>query len=296
MKKSAQLAFAFLALVWGSNYIFMKWAVELIQPSQAALLRVVFGLLPVLVYALATRALRWSHLRYIHHFFVMSLLAAALYYTAFAHGSALLPSGVAGVLSGSIPLFSFICAWLFLREERLNLTQTAGVVLGFAGIVLIARPSPDTTDAVSLAGIAWMMLGALSVGSSFVYARYFLTPLRIPAAALTTYQIGLACLVLLFTTDLNGIGVLFTDTRAWLGMVVGLGLLGTGVAYILYYYIIEQLGAVVASGSTYIPPVVALIIGVAFGGETVPLSGYLAVAVILGGVALLQYGGRQRKA
>ena len=74
----------------------MKWAAELISPAQIVLLRSIFGFLPVLLYALSQRELRWQHIRYLHHFIVMSLLATAIYYFAFAKGTALLPSNIAG--------------------------------------------------------------------------------------------------------------------------------------------------------------------------------------------------------
>lgn len=92
----------------------------------------------------------------------------------------------------------------------------------------------------------------------------------------TTYQIGLAMILLFVVTSLQGIGAVFNDTRAWTGLIFGLGLCGTGLAYVIYYYIVENLGAVAASGVTYVPPVVALVIG-----------------IILSGVALLQYGSRR---
>ena len=115
--------------------------------------------------------------------------------------------------------------------------------------------------------------------------------LKLPAVALTTYQIGLAMIFLV--TSLHGIGVVFNDTRAWIGLVVGLGLCGTGLACIIYYYIVEELGAVAAAGVTYIPPVVTLVIGVFLAGDKIHPLGYLAMVLILSGVALLQYGGRQ---
>jgi drug/metabolite transporter (DMT)-like permease len=109
-KKTALLAFLFLGVIWGSNFIFMKWAAEQISPAQIVLLRAVFGFLPVFIYALAQGTLRWQHVRHTHHFVVMSLLATAIYYFAFAKGTALLPSSIAGLLSGAIPLFTFLCA------------------------------------------------------------------------------------------------------------------------------------------------------------------------------------------
>jgi drug/metabolite transporter (DMT)-like permease len=80
---------------------------------------------------------------------------------------------------------------------------------------------------------------------------------------------------------------------AWTGLIFGLGLCGTGLAYVIYYYIVENLGAVAAAGVTYIPPVVALVIGVFLAGDVIHPLGYLAMVLILSGVALLQYGSRR---
>lgn len=294
MKKSAVVAFAALGTIWGSNFIVVKWAASEISPAQITLLRVVSGFLPILAYALLKRALRWQHLRHAHHFAVMSLLATVIYYYAFTTGTAMLPSSIAGMLSGAIPLFTFICAWLFLREERIDLSKAAGVAMGLIGVLLIARPWSTSAD-INLVGIAYILFGSLSVGGSFVYARKFVSPLKMPAVALTTYQIGLAMLFLLAVTKLDGIEKVFDDTRAWTSLIFSLGLLGTGMAYVAYYHIVENLGAVAASSVTYIPPIVALLIGVTLVGESINAMEYLAIAFILVGVAILQFGSRLGK-
>lgn len=292
MNRAAYFAFAFLGIIWGSNFIFVKWAAAFITPAQIVLLRVIFGFLPILAYALSQKVLRWQHLKYTHHFIVMSLLATAVYYYAFAKGTALLPSSIAGMLSGAIPLFTFFCAWLFLREERITPLKMAGVGIGFLGVLLIARPWGTSVN-INIAGVIYMLLGSLSVGCSFVYARKFISPLKLPAAALTTYQIGIAMLLLLIVTPFTGMGAVFHDTRAWIGLVVGLGLCGTGLAYISYYFIVDRLGALTASGVTYIPPVVALVIGVIFVGEDIGLVEYTAIFLIMSGVAILQVAGKK---
>ncbi len=292
MKKAARVAFALLGVIWGSNFIFMKWAAEDISPGQIVLLRVVFGFLPIFFYALVKRSLHWDHVRYTHHFVVMSFLATAIYYFAFAKGTALLPSSIAGLLSGAIPLFTFVCAWLFVSEERINVIKAAGVALGFLGVLLIARPWSSMVE-IDIVGVVYMLAGSMSVGCSFVYARKFISPLKLPATALTTYQIGLAMIFLFLVTSLDGIGAVFGDARAWTGLIFGLGLCGTGLAYVIYYYIVDSLGAVAAAGVTYVPPVVALVIGVVLVGEAIHPLGYVAIVLILSGVGVLQFGSRR---
>jgi len=283
----ATAAFVALGLIWGSNFIFMKWASETLSASQITLLRVLFGFLPVVVYAAIRGALKRHHVRYVHHFLVMSVLATSLYYFAFAAGTSLLPSGIAGALSGSIPLFSFLSAAVLLRSEQVTARRLLGIVVGFGGVLLIARPWA-TTGAVDTVGVVYMLLGSASVGLSFVYAKRFLSGLDIPPVALTTYQIGLALVTLLIVTDLDGISAITHDRWAVVGMVLGLGLLGTGVAYILYYFIVDQLGAVTASSATYIPPVVALAIGWLLVDEPLDILDAVAVALILVGVMILR--------
>ncbi len=283
-------AFAGLGLIWGLNFIFVKWALPFVSPAQIVLLRVLFGFLPLLVVALATGSLHRRDWRHVHHFAVMAVLATAFYYLAFANGTALLLSSVAGMLSGAIPLFTFVTAWAILRQEPINARSIGGTVLGFLGILLIARPWNQSLSAVNVAGVFWMIAGSFSVGCSFVYAKKFITPLGLSPLALTTYQIGLALVILLVATDLHNIGAVFGNTRAWLGLVFGLGLCGTGLAYIAYYLIVDRLGAVMASGVTYIPPVVALAVGALLVGEAVKVTDIVAMVAILIGVAVLQSG------
>lgn len=134
----------------------------------------------------------------------------------------------------------------------------------------------------------------MSVGVSFVYARKFISPLQLPAVALATYQMGLASLVLLLVTDLAGIDRLLQDSRATWGLIAGLGLCGTGLAFILYYVLVQRLGAVVASSVTYLPPLVALVIGVFWVGEPVELLDIAAMVAILLGVCMIQLGRKTR--
>jgi len=134
-----------------------------------------------------------------------------------------------------------------------------------------------------------MLLGSLSIGASFVYAKKYISPLNISAAALTTYQLGFALLIMFFITDFTNINNIWQNTHVSVGLVVGLGLLGTGLAYIIYYYIVENLGAIKASSATYIPPLVALLIGSLIVGEDIKFMDYLGTLLIFTGVFLINF-------
>jgi drug/metabolite transporter (DMT)-like permease len=282
------IAFVLLGVIWGSNFMYMKLASTLISPTQIVFFRVLFGFVPVLIYAVISGALSLHHLKYSTHFVMMALLATSIYYYGYAKGTSLLLSGVAGALSGSIPLFSFVLAIMFIREEKITRTKVFGLLVGFAGVVMICRPSGEDLLSTNLEGVGYMVVGSLSVGASFVYAKKYIMPLKIPAVALTTYQLGVGLVILALVTDYNGMGNIWNELHASLGLIIGLGLLGTGAAYIIYYYIVENLGVIAASSVTYIPPVVALMIGAFIVGEPIRGIDYAATLLIFAGVFLLK--------
>lgn len=287
--KVTYLALCLLGLFWGSNFIYMKMAVLYISPSQITLLRVFFGLLPLLVFAIYKNVINRSQLKFFFHYTVMAAVATAYYYYAIAKGTALLPSGVAGILGGSIAMFTLIATLIFLRSEKLNTMMTTGVALGFLGIFLIVRPWEAIGREIDMRGVLWMLSATSILGVSYVYVRRFLTPHNIPPLALATWQTGIAFIILLVTTPTSGITNISQDVHACLGVIIGLGVLGTGGAFLLYYYLVQELGAVAASGATYITPIVALSISWLV-GEKVGLIEIGAVALVIASIAMIQVG------
>lgn len=287
MKNLPIFIFLALGIIWGSNFIYMKMAAEHIDSMQVVFYRILFGFIPVFLYALYLKVIKLEDLQHYKHFIVMSLLAAVVYYYGFVKGSFLLLSGVAGALSGSVPLFSFITAALFLKDEKISKSAMLGVLIGFFGVVLISGVLHENLNSINFEGMIAIILGSLSVGASFIYAKKYISPLNLNPVALTTYQLGFALFLMLFITDFEGINEIWNHAHSAIGMVVGLGLLGTGVAFIGYYYVIEKLGALKASSITYIPPVVALIIGFFIVGEDLKFMDFMATAVIFLGVFLI---------
>jgi drug/metabolite transporter (DMT)-like permease len=136
--------------------------------------------------------------------------------------------------------------------------------------------------------VSYIGLGSLSIGASFVYARRFMAHLDLSPLALCTYQVGFALCILAAVTPLSGLSHVQQSATALIGVVLGLGLTGTGIAYVLYYYIVWQMGAVQASSVTYLPPVVALLIGCLLVGEPLRWMDLIAMSAILSGVFAIQ--------
>ncbi|WP_240903964.1 DMT family transporter [Bacillus sp. N1-1] len=281
------LAYLSLGIIWGTNFLFMKWAAVHISPLQIVFLRVVAGFIPVFLYALVKKQLKFSHFSHVHHFFAMSFLATIVYFYCFAKGTALLNSGIAGALSGAIPIFSTILTFFALKDERVTVKSVLGVIVGVVGVFIIARPWESGASALDVSGVIYMLIGSLSVGASFVYAKKFLSGTNIAPAAITSYQILIAIIILWVFGDLEGISAIQSDSIALTGILIGLGVIGTGLAYIIYYVIVNQLGAVIASTVTYIPPVVSLLIGALLVNELILISDWIAMLIILAGVTTM---------
>lgn len=279
VRSSGRAAYIILALVWGTNFYFMAIAAPVLTPWQTTLLRVVAGLIPVVVFAMIMRSFAWWHLKHLHHFLVMSVLATGLYYLLFAAGVARLDSGIAAALSGSIPLFALLAAVVVLRIEHFSAPKISAVVIGAGGVFVLARPwNAGDVDPV---GMGLMLLGSACLGASFAYARRFISPLGIPASASASYQMAIAAIWLLPLTDLTGLTVDIQEPQVVAAVALGLGVAGTGFAFVLYYVVVSTLGAVVASTVTYLPPLVALVIGILFLNEPVVPTSFLAVGMIL---------------
>ena len=265
----------------------MKFASEYLTPIQIVFVRIFFGFIPVLIYALSKGVLNKGHGKHIGHLIVLAMIGTIAYYYGFTKGASLLNSGIVGALSGLTPIFSLLLALVLLAEEKTTVHKIFGIILGFLGILLIARPFESGISDSNLNGIIFTLLGSLSVGASFVYVKKYILPLNIDPTAIVTYQLGLAILSLRPITELNNLTVVLSSFYVSLALIVGLGILGTGIAFILYYYIIEKMGAVKASSVAYVPPIVALIIGVLLAGEQIVFWEYLGSLFILIGLMLV---------
>lgn len=281
------LSLVLLGVIWGSNFLFMKLAVGVIPLFEVAWLRTLFGAVPVAAFALATRSLDWRDWRHLHHFAAMAFLANVGPYVFFVIGTQHLPSGIAGVISGAIPCITAAVIAVALPTEVLTRSKVIGLVIGFAGVVLVAplgSDGPQQPGSSALIGVASMLAGSVSYALALVYARRYVAPLGMGAVRLATYQMALAFIFLSPFAAPGHWTALAAHPAALLGLVAGLGLLGTGIAFVIYYYLIEKLGALKAASVYYIPPVVALAIGALVANEVAGLRQICGAMLIMGGI------------
>lgn len=273
-----------LGLIWGSSFLFIKVALEGISPGQVVLGRLLAGLAVLAVYLLVTGARLprpgpvWGHLLF------TAVVANVVPFFLFAWGEERVASSTAGVLNATTPLFTTIAVTVSLRGERPTGVKLLGIVVGFVGVVVvIGGGAGGGTAAGQIACVA----AALCYGIAFAYTRRFLTPTGLSPLVLSVGQLGTASLIMLLATPVVASTPVDLDARI-VGSILALGAMGTGVAYVLYYGLIRDIGATGASMVTYLVPIAAVLLGVVFLGEDLGLNVLLGAPIVILGVALAE--------
>ena len=272
-----------LAAIWGSSFLWIKLSLRGFSPVQLTFGRLALGAL-VLVLVLRHAGNRlpvgrqvWGHL------VVAALLANAVPYLLFGLAERDVPSNLAGAINATTPLWTLVLALAVRAERSLSPVRFLGLVLGFAGAVLIL--APWRSDGIPLAGSLAALAASASYGASYVYMARFLAGRGIPPLVLSAAQLTAAAGWLTLATPFGGLGTPHWRTDAVCALAI-LGALGTGAAYVLNYRIITDDGPVLASTVTYLLPVVAVLLGRVALDEPLTLPMTAGVAVVLLGVAL----------
>jgi drug/metabolite transporter (DMT)-like permease len=276
--------FLLLGAIWGSSFLFMRNAVVEFGPLPTAAVRVSIAaafLLPLLWWRGLGPHLR-QHWKAV---MVIGVLNSALPFVCFAFALLSITTGLSAILNATVPLFGALIAWLWLND-RLAGSRVLGLVIGFGGIALLAWDQASFKPNASGIAPAWAVLASLLACVCYALAatatKRYLT--GVPALVLASgsqigASIGLALPALWFWPART------PSLQAWLSLVV-LGVACTGIAYVLYFRLIDQAGPARALTVTFVVPVFAVIYGAIFLGEAVTGWMLLCGGVIVCGTAL----------
>ena len=272
-----------LALFWGSSFLWIKIALGGLSPLQITLVRIVLGagVVLVLCYSQGGRLPRdrkiWGHL------LIASFFGNALPFTLFGLGERTVSSGVAGVLNSTTPLWALLIGIVIGSERDLRPIRVLGLLLGFAGTLLIFAP----WQAAGLAswGALTILGAAVSYAISYTYIGRTLSgrgtaPIALSAAQLVT-STGLAAVAL----PLDGWQPVHLNVGVVAAIAV-LGVFGTGFAFALNYRLIADEGAVGATTVGYLLPIVSVLLGAIALHEALNVRVVAGMAVVLVGVAM----------
>ena len=244
--------------LWGSSYLFIKVAVAEVQPLTLVAGRLLLAAMILWVVLLAARQAMPGSRRLWAAFAVMGLLNGALPYSLIFWSEQHISSGLASLLQATMPLFTVLMGHFLMRDERLTAGRVAGVVLGFAGVGLLMLPDLRQGAHANLLGQLAMVASSVSYAGAALVARSRLRGQ--PALVSTTGQLTMGAvwtlpLSLLIEGPLQAVPSL-PALASWLGLTI----LGTVIAYVIYFKLIERTSAAFVSTVTYIIPVFGLIL------------------------------------
>jgi drug/metabolite transporter (DMT)-like permease len=277
---------AVLAAIWGCSFLFIKVALEGVTAAQIVVARLLLGATVLTTYALVRRE-RWPRTwRTWRHLALMGLLANVIPFYGFSwgegHGAT---SGLAGIYNATTPLWTLLFAIVGLPSERPTRQRLAGLVVGFLGVLVVLAPWRSVEGAQLSGQLACLGAGAC-YGVTFVWTRRFLVGVATPVA-LASAQLLLATAEIGILVPFVGTDAVSLPPRVWLSLLA-LGAVGTGIAYVIYYGLIAEVGATTASTVTYLVPLVAVTLGVAALGETVRWNDFVGAAVVIAGIAVAE--------
>ncbi|MEU0968744.1 DMT family transporter [Streptomyces sp. NPDC005917] len=281
-----RLRFGFLSLIWGFSFLLIKVGTDGYAPFQVTLGRLVFGT-AVLAAALVVKRERlprgartWARLA------VAALLLNALPFSLFAYSELTIPSTLAGICNATSPLWGMALSLVALSEDRPTRVRVAGLGLGFLGVLTVLG-AWEGFHGLDVTGTVLALLASLSYPIGWIYVRRTLAGTGHSHLSMTGAQLLLA------TVQLAVVTPLFTSVPAHFAAVpllavAALGALGTGLAVLIQYGLVAEVGPTTAQMVTYFIPVIATAAGVAVLGESLRWSTPAGAVVVLAGAALTQ--------
>jgi drug/metabolite transporter (DMT)-like permease len=276
MARRNAVMLALLALIWGASFMFIKVADRQLAPSTLILGRLSLAALTLAVFAprgtFASMRESWRWL------VVVGLVNTAIPFWLLSWGETRIQSGLASILQAAVPIFNAALAFLFFRELRVTGIKLVAVAVGFVGVALLVGAQPQGK-----------LLGALAVvGMAFCYGAGGLLASRhlraVPAHAVALGTSAVAAVVAAPAGIAQAPHVV-PSWKTW-GSIAMLAVVGTALAYLLFFAIIANAGSGYASLVTYLVPPIALAYGAVFLGEHFGATAFVALVVILAGVGL----------
>jgi drug/metabolite transporter (DMT)-like permease len=272
---------ALLALIWGASFMLIKIADRQLAPSTLILGRVgsaALLLAAIAVVRLGPRATLEEIRGAWRWLVVVGLVNTAVPFWLLSWGETRIDSGLASIIQGAVPIFNALIAFGFFREARVTGLRLLGLAIGFVGVAILVGAQPHGKLLAALAIVAMALCYAVGM---LLAGRHLRGTQPLIVALASTAVATLAALPA---------GVIQAPSRMWHGetimAILVLGVVGTAVAYLLFFALIQRAGANYASLVTYLVPPIALAYGAIFLGESFGSTAFIALALILAGVAL----------
>jgi drug/metabolite transporter (DMT)-like permease len=285
--------FLVLGLMWGSAYLFIKIGVETLTPWTLVASRLAIGVLVLGTVVAVARQPLPREARTYGHFIVLSVIYIAIPFFLITTAEQTVDSSLAAIIQSSVPLFAFPIAAVSLRDEPVTVSRVAGLLVGFAGVLVLLGGRVTSGGSGGLSGEIALVAASIAYASGAVYGRRFLHGVApIITALMQVFFAFLITVVLAFVVEKPLATVVRPETVL---VIVWLGAISSGIAYVLYYRLLSRWGATRTVLVAYMFPVVGIALGVAIRGEQIDARIIAGTILVVGGVALVNSSATLRR-
>jgi drug/metabolite transporter (DMT)-like permease len=278
------LQFILLGAVWGSSFLWIKIGVQEISPVLLVAMRLGFGFIGLAVTAIFVRPAMPGSWKPILALILFGFTNNAIPYVLISWGEQSIDSAAAAILNSTTPLFTMILAPMFIREEKLTIWRIAGLLTGFAG-VLILLTGEIKADAVTFWGSAAVLFASFCYAGSSIFARQTTSGLH-PLTQAIIPLIGADTALWILAINLEKPFTLPSLPMTWIA-AAWLGLLGTCLAFLLFFSLLNQVGPTRTTLVTYLFPLVGVLLGVLLLKESLTWRLVLGGMLIISGVIVV---------
>ena len=253
-----------LSVIWGGSFFFIKVAVSEVTPLTLVLGRVGFASVALLIFGFLTGRRLPASLPLWGAFLIMGFLNNLIPFSLIVWSQQHIQSSLASILNATTPIFSVVLAHFLTNEERLTVNRSAGVLLGWLGVALLIGVESLGGFDLQIVGYVAMLGAAFSYACAAIYGRRFKgqSPIAVTTGMLCCSSVMMIPLVLIFEQPL----ALHPSPTAW-GAILGLSVLSTSLAYIIYFKVLATAGATNLLLVTFLIPISAILLGVCILGE-----------------------------
>jgi drug/metabolite transporter (DMT)-like permease len=274
-----------LGVMWGTSYVWIKVAVQTLSTFTLIASRLGIGLALLASVAAFQRLELPRNPRIYGHLLVMAVINIVVPFTLITTAEQDVNSNLAAIINGAVPLFVVVLAALFLHDEPLTVNRLAGIAIGYIGvIVLVSRSLLAGGASGTLPGELALVGSTLSYAAGAVYSRAKMR--GVPPLVPALFQVGFAFVIVAIIALVREQPLSSTWTPDTIFAIVWLGVLGSGLAYILNFRLLSRIGAGGTSVLAYLLPIVGIVSGFFVRGETADERLLIGTALILGGIGL----------
>ncbi|MGV1830713.1 DMT family transporter [Agrobacterium vitis] len=280
----------FLSVLWGGSFFFSKIALSELPPFTVVFARVAIAALALYVYLRVTRQAIPTATKIWVAFFGMGLLNNLIPFSLLFWGQTQIASGLASILNATTPIFSIVVAHFLTKEERLAPNKVAGILFGFMGVLVLMSGNALSSHELSLLALFACLGAALSYGFAGVFGRRFRRMGITPTTSAFGQTTATTLMMIPIVAFVDAPWHLAAPSGGVIAALLGLGLLSTALAYIIFFHILAVGGAINSSLVTLLIPVSAIVLGKMFLGEILLINHFTGMALIF--LGLLSIDGR----